>query len=124
MSFRDDLKDDLNIFVESEEFAKFVTLDGICLRAQVTGYTNQKSGNRNLNFEGLHGDFATLYFKTADYCNKKSRLPKRGETCWLDGVRFDVESCRDDCGIAKLELAAYRQNVLRPKPFRGANPYE
>ena len=90
MSFRDDLQTDLDIFVESEEFAQFVT----------------------------------LYFKTADYCGKKQRLPVHGEQIWLDGKRYDVESCEDQLGIAKLTLAAYRQNTLRPRPFRGANPYE
>ena len=124
MSFRDDLRDDLDIFVESEEFAQFVTVDGVYLRAQVNAHTAQKSGNSNLNFEGLHGDFVTLHFKSSDYCGKKQRLPRKGEQVWVDGARFDVESCEDQLGIAKLVLAAYRQNTLRPHPFRGANPYE
>lgn len=124
MSFRDDLRDDLNVFVESEEFAEFVTLDGIYLRAQVNAHTAQKSGNEKYNFEGLHGDFVTLHFKTADYCGKKQRLPRHGEQVWVNNVRYDVESCEDQLGIAKLVLTAYRQNTLRPHPFRGANPYE
>lgn len=124
MSFRDDLKRDLDIFVESEEFAEFVTLDGIYLRAQVNAHTAQKSGNETRNFEGLHGDFVTLHFKTADYCGKKSRLPRKTEQVWLNEKRYDVESCEDQLGICKLVLAAYRQNTLRPHPFRGANPYE
>lgn len=124
MSFRDDLKDDLDIFVESEEFAEFVTLDGIYLRAQVTAYNSQKSGNRQLNFEGLYGDFVTVYFKTADYCNKKARLPRKNEQVWLNNVRFDVESSENQSGIAKLTLSAYRQNTLRTAPYRGANPYD
>ena len=124
MSFRDDLQTDLDIFVESEEFAQFVTLDGIYLRAQVDSYTSQKSGNASLNFDALHGDFVTLYFKTADYCGKKKRLPVHGEQIWLDGKRYDVESCEDQLGITKLVLAAYRQNTLRPRPFRGVSPYE
>lgn len=123
MSFRDDLQSDLDIFVESEEFAEFVTLDEIYLRAQVTSYTAQKSGNRQLNFPALHGDFVTIYFKTSDYIGKKERLPRHGEWIWLDGVRYDVESCTDQKGIARLELAAYRQNDLRPKPYRGADYY-
>lgn len=124
MSFRDDLKDDLNIFVESEEFARYVNIDGVFLRAQVSTYTDEKSANRSLNFEGLHGDFVTLYFKTCDYCNKKQRLPRKGEQAWINGQRFDVDFCQDQDGIAKVTLATYRQNVLRPRPFRGANPYE
>ncbi|MBR1645182.1 MAG: hypothetical protein IJ774_05435 [Selenomonadaceae bacterium] len=124
MSFRDDLQADLDIFVESEEFAQFVTLDGIYLRAQVDSSTAQKSGNASLNFDALHGDFLTLYFKTADYCGKKQRLPVHGEQIWMNEKRYDVESCEDQLGITKLTLAAYRQNTLRPRPFRGVSPYE
>ena len=124
MSFRDDLRDDLNIFVESEEFAQFVNVDGITLRAQVTNVTKKISGNETRNFEGLHGDFLTLFFKTADYVGKKSRIPRQGEQCFVDGVRYDVTRCFDELGITKLELSAYRQNTLRPHPYRGANPYD
>ena len=124
MSFRDDLKADLDIFVESEEFAEFVTLDGVTLRAQVTTSTQKMSGNETRNFDGLHGDFVTLFFKTSDYVGKKQRIPRQGEWCYFNGVRYDVTRCFDTLGITKLELSAYRQNTLRQHPYRGANPYE
>ena len=124
MTFRDDLAADLDIFVESEEFAQFVTLDGVTLRAQVRRSTDQKSGSASLNFDGLHGDFTTLFFKTADYCGKKERLPRHGEWAFFDGKRYEVVHSEDELGITKLTLSAYRQNTLRPQPYRGANPYE
>ena len=124
MNFKDDLRDDLNIFVDSDEFAQFVKLDGITLRAQVTASTQKASGTASLNFEGLHGDFVTLFFKTADYCGKKQRIPRQGEQCWFNDMRYDVVRCFDTLGITKLELSAYRQNTLRQHPYRGANAYE
>ena len=124
MTFRDDLAADLDIFVCSDEFAQFVTLDGVTLRAQVRVSTDKKSGNETFNFDGLHGDFTTLFFKTADYLGKKERLPRHGEWVTFDGKRYEVVHSEDELGITKLTLTAYRQNTLRPNPFRGANPYE
>ena len=112
-TFKDDLKEDLSVFVEVDEFGEMATIDGVTLAAQITVQTHKKSGIESRNYDGLHGDFVTAYFKTADYTAVKERIPRQGEWCIINGKRYDVLTSADDLGITKLECAAYRQNTLR-----------
>ena len=72
--------------------------------------TAEKSGRLQETFEGLHGDFVELYFKTAEYAG---RLPVQGEWCYVDGRRYEVCSSEDELGMSHITLAAYRQSVMR-----------
>ena len=111
--FKEMLQADLAIFINLEEFSEEITLDGVTLPAQITTSTKEKSARLSENFQGLHGDFITVYFKTADYCAARKRLPNYGEYVILNGKRYVVESSSDEGGIAKLVLSSYRQNSLR-----------
>ena len=111
--FKDEIKKDLDVFVEDEEFAEEIELDGVKLTGQVISHTAEKSGRLQETFDGLHGDFITLYFKTDDYCSARKRIPREGEWAMINGKRYDVMNAADELGITRLICSAYRQNVLR-----------
>lgn len=140
--FKDDVEEDLGVFVDVTEFGELCWVDGVLLRAQViTGtsenrrpenesyagahgsLTLERTRRQNKHYAGLHGDYTIIYFPTAVYCRKKERLPRNGEYIHINGRRFDVVNSRDEQGMAKILATAYRQNTLRDKPFvRGDAP--
>ena len=111
--FKDILLSDLATFINLEEFSEEITIDGLTLPAQITTSTKEKSARQSENFQGLHGDFVTVYFKTSDYIQTRKRLPVYNEYVIMNGKRYVVESSSDECGIARLILSSYRQNPLR-----------
>ena len=119
MTFKEILPSDNENILQLDEFARWVKIDGVILRAVAEKSTAQKSGNLKLNYKGLMGDFLTLYFRTSDYIGKRERLPRYGERVkvysdeWACDKLFNVVSCADELGICTLTLDAYRQNTLR-----------
>ena len=114
MTLKDDIAADIrDVFINLTEFSDWHTVDGVIIACQVSHWTADKSNRQNENYGGLMGDFTTLHFKTADYTGKRERLMRHGEQCYFDGRRYDVVSVKDDMGVAKVVLSAYRQNVLR-----------
>ena len=106
MSFREQVADDIgNVFLNDAEFAEIHTLDGVELLAVVsTNQTRQRSNLQQRNFDGLHGDWATVNIRKEDF----PRVPKQGENIRLDGKAYKVAECRDIMGMLRLSLAAYR----------------
>ena len=115
--FKDDIADDIATFVSCKEFAELTEIDGVLLPCQIMDYTAEKSGRQNENYAGLHGDFVTIFFPTAPYVKKRERLPRNGEWIMVAGKRYDVISVKDELGVTQIICAAYRQNVLRQRPF-------
>ena len=113
MSFKDDVRADLPTFVEVTEFGELATIDGVILWAQIIPWTAEKSSRQNENYDGLFGDYVTIYFQTEPYVKKRKRLPAQGQWVYVNGKRYDVRSCRDELGITKLICAAYRQGSAR-----------
>ena len=117
MKFKDLIEEDAGAIFEIEEFAEYVMVDGVILKASLNVNTDKISGNQSLNFDGLHGDFAILYFKTIDYTKKRKRIPKQGEYVYIEQKgkrkRYTVMSAEDDLGVTALKLTAYRQDTLR-----------
>ena len=106
MSFREQVEADIgNVFLNLDGFAEMHNLDGTELPAVVsTSKTRPKSGSVGRNYDGLHGDFATVNIRKADF----PRIPKQGENIRLDGKRYTVEECRDNMGMLHMVLTAYR----------------
>lgn len=119
MTFKEILPSDNENILMLDEFAEYVKINDVILKAVVEKSTAQKSGNMKLNFKGLMGDFVTLYFRTSDYNGKRERVPRHGERVkvysdeWACDKLFNVVSCQDELGICTLVLDAYRQNTLR-----------
>lgn len=113
MSFKDAIKADLDIFVETEEFAEEVLIDGIKCRAQWLSHTADKSNRQTETFAGLYGEFSELFFMTEPYLAEHKKLPHRGDTVLVNGERYEVTKAEDELGILHLILSSYRSN--RPR---------
>lgn len=118
MTFKDDLREDKYVFLNVDEFAELAWVDGVLMRYQITHYTGDKSNRQNETFEGLHGDFTTIYFDAETYIGKRTRLPRNGEWIYVNGKRYDVVSVKNEMGVAKVVCTAYRQNTLREPQYR------
>ena len=113
--FKDVIGIDAAVIMNVTEFAEFLTIDGVTIACQFVPSSDKMSGMSSRNFEGLSGDFATLYFKTADYVNKRKRkIPAQGEYVYLEakGIkkRFEVLRSEDELGVTALTISSYRQN--------------
>ena len=119
LNFRDFLKqDNQNIFINLKEFGEYAEIDGVTLQVQVQFRTERYSALQSQDYDTLHGDFVKIFFRTADYCGKRERLPFQGEICHINGKRFKVLTCKDEMGITRLVVSSYRQEQLRQKPFQ------
>ena len=113
MHFKELLEEDNAAVVDISEMAEWVEVDGVIFAAQKVQSTGRFTTAGFKKYEGLHGDFLTLYFRTKDYCKKRERLPREGEYIFYNGKRYTVMSCGEEHGIAKLTVQSYRQNTLR-----------
>ena len=115
--FKDLLETDAAAIMSVTEFAEYLTVDGVVLACQFVPSTAEKSSVKSENFGGLYGDFATLYFKTKDYTNKRKRLPRQGEFVILSArkakKRYEVVEVEEELGVTCLTLSSYRQNTMR-----------
>ena len=96
------------------EFAEYLKIDGVILACQFVPSTEKMSGVESKNYGGLYGDFAEIYFKTADYQKKRGKkIPVQGEFIYLEvrGIkkRFEVISSEDELGVTCLKISTYRQ---------------
>lgn len=113
MSFKDAIYADLDIFVETDEFAEIISVDGIELAAQVLKHTEEKSQRLQEQFDGLHGDFVTIYFKAEPFLAARGKLPAKGDWILIDNRRYDVAFSQEELGIIKVVANACRQQVPR-----------
>ena len=113
MTFKDDLAEDKYTFLNVNEFSELATVDGVLMKCQISHWTAEKSNRLTETFDGLHGDFTTIYFDADVYIKKRQRLPRNGEQIYVNSKRYDVVSVKNEMGIAKIVCSAYRQNVLR-----------
>lgn len=113
MTFKEVIAADLDIFVETDEFAAVVNIDGINCRAQWLSHTADKSNRQTETFAGLYGEFSELFFKTEPYLEQHKKLPHRGDTVLVNGERYEVTKAENELGIMHLILSSYRSN--RPR---------
>lgn len=106
MTFREQVAADItDVFLNLDEFAETHTLDDTELLAVVSRDSSTKrSGISSRNYDGLHGDFATVNFRAEDF----ARRPKQGENIKLDGHLYKVDTCNVSMGMVTLKIGAYR----------------
>lgn len=115
-----------NVFINLNEFAEYVEIDGVILRAQVQYSSEKAAGLKMRMFEAvrgelmqpLHGDYVKMFFRTADYLGKRERLPYQNEYCHVNKKKYKVVSSKNEMGITRLILSDYRQEQLRERPFQ------
>ena len=110
--------DNQEVFIDVNEFAEYVDVDGVLLQGQIQYRTERKSALQSETYETLHGDYLKVFFRTKDYCGKRERLPAQGETVHVNGKRYQVLTSKDEMGITRLVVSAYRQVQLRQSPVR------
>ena len=110
--------DNRQVFLNLNEFAEWVEVDGVLMKCQVQYHTEKASTLKTETFDTLHGDYVKIFFRTADYCGKRERLPYQGEYVRVNGKRYKVQKCTDEMGITRLAVSDYRQEQLRQKPFQ------
>ena len=108
MRFRKAIDEDLEIFVNLEEFGEEHEINGQIIPCVFQRLTKEKSGNESRNFDGLHGDFMTLHFRTILI----DPLPHEGESIRIDGKRFTIDNVEDMIGMTRLILSSYRGRGL------------
>ena len=105
--------DNEEVFLDLNEFAEYVDIDGTVLKAQVQYRTERKSALQDENFDALHGDWAKIFFKTADFLAKNERLPAQGNYVHINKKMYRVITCKDEMGITRLQVSGYRQEQPR-----------
>lgn len=112
------LREDIETFLNLDEFAEIITLNGVALKAIVESSTAEiprpvRSSDRlrlHSSSPPLIGEHLTIHFKAADYLREKERLPRQSEACRVNGNLFHVISSAAEYGLATLELQAERMN--------------
>ena len=118
MNFKDCLQADVATFINLDEFAETVDINGEFVSAVIsrnsapslTEYTKKKQINPAFHRQ-LEGRFITLYVKAADL----KKPPKNGDFVTIDAQRYSVRSCSGDCNVLKLECAADTDRPSLPK---------
>lgn len=106
MSFRDQVASDIDrVFINPDEFAELHTINGEEVLAVVSkDETKKRSRISSRNYDGLHGDFATVNVKK----ELLKAIPANGQNFKLDGKLYKVDKCTDNMGLLTIELAIYR----------------
>ena len=113
MTFKDILHSDFETFLNLDEFAEVVELNGKNIPAVLikstgkssTGYTVKKQLDSTRHANILHGNFFTVYFKS---CGNF----KAGSNVILNGKKYRISESVDAQGITKLILAADEQSKI------------
>ena len=120
------LAQDLNIFVNADEFGEMVKLDGQDISAVVNYSTAESSGESPGNFMGkkpkLHAYNLlnynlTIYFKACDY---EGRIPRQSEFVQYEGRRLKVLESIVIEGLVRLKCTTDAMNTpKKPNVFEG-----
>lgn len=99
---KNQIKNDVDNVIFSD-FGEMHSIDGKVVEAIVEKDTSKLMSDRFRNgFDGVYESFLMIHVRTADLL----RLPPEGETITVDGIRYNVISSTDDCGLAILTVGA------------------
>ena len=109
MSFKDDVKTDLNsVFFNLQELTGYHVLDGVILQCAVRDYTEQMTGRLSDQYNELHGEHLVIQFRAEDFLRKHERLPHERERLTFDDRRYTVEHAENEYGCCRYTLTSYR----------------
>ncbi len=107
MGFKEQVENDINVFLNLDEFAEIHNLNGIECPAVATD-DSTRSHNKVLGgsrfTDGLHGDSVRLQVRTSDL----PAIPVQGTNFKYDGKLYKVASCTNNMGVLNISLMAYR----------------
>lgn len=94
-----------NVFLNQDEFAEVHNINGKDIVCVMSVYkTQSKSAKASSNFDGLHGNQATINLKKSDL----STVPAQGQNIHVDGKLYKVTACRDNMGMLTIMIGGYR----------------
>lgn len=103
-AFKDALSEDLDTFINEDEFADEHDVDGVTIKAVFQGLSTKetltKQTGTSVEFDGVHGQTFVLHAKTDD-------MPEHvvdGNAISIDGEIYRVASSTEDLGITTLIL--------------------
>ena len=104
MNFKDALAQDLATFINLEEFAEEVEINGAKLQAVVTRTSNKTASSFTVKNQispirhaRLSGDFLIVYVRSCDL-----KTPRNGDFINVNGRRYKVESAEVLHGLLKI----------------------
>lgn len=102
-TLRDDLYDDIDAFLEPEEFAETVNFNG----TDVVGSLEQVA-SQEYNESGSVGYAEPLFKKSYRLFVRESEfapdMPRTGDRVKVNGLRMVVISCKPEFGVLTVEL--------------------
>lgn len=105
MNFKDQLKKDLDIFINPTEFADIHVLDGKQVSVVVDSESfNEFSGTVEMEnaMQGIYQSAITIHVKTADY-----EKPEVGYRLELDGQYYYVTGVSESFGLLSINLMSH-----------------
>lgn len=136
MTFKESMAQDLNVFLDLDEFGEIIEIDEVKLPAIIIKHTgDQKLADIAHKHEGyyihpdLHGtvligNFITVYFKTLDYVKERGRIPKHTEFTRINGTRYKVNESSEEFGMTKLICSTDSMNTPKYSAPRLPGLYE
>ena len=107
MGFKEQLENDIGVFLNLDEFAEIHNLNGIECPVVATDDSTRahaKVAGGARSTDGLHGDSVRLQVRTADLPS----IPVQGTNFKYDGKLYKVASCTNNMGVLNISLMAYR----------------
>ena len=103
MKLRDYIYHDVNVFLNTDEFADLHDIDGQMIKALIdSDILNEYSNDKTEMYDGVYRGEIALYVKESDL----NYRPVRGQIMRLDGNIYTVKKCADDMGIFRITLEA------------------
>jgi len=103
MKLRDYIYHDVNVFLNTDEFADLHDIDGQMIKALIdSDILNEYSNDKTEMYDGVYRGEIALYVKESDL----NYRPVRGQIMRLDGNIYTVKECADDMGVFCITLEA------------------
>ncbi|WP_372713338.1 hypothetical protein [Ilyobacter sp.] len=101
MSFKEMIAEELDIFLDLDEFGEEINIDGTTFTAIKSTGTEDITGAYDEELkEGVYKKVTTLYIKTSDIQD----IYEQGKKVELDGLPYTVYSSDDQDGITEIKL--------------------
>mgnify|MGYP003595103802 CR=1 FL=1 len=106
MTFKEQLQEDEDIFINADEFAEDHEIQGKTCRAVVEGLTLKESliktqaGSQAENYGTPASTTRIIHCKKTDL----DEVPEAGIRFTLDGMEYTVKNANDELGIVTIEL--------------------
>lgn len=108
MSFKEQIKSDLSVFFNLDEFAEIHNINGVDMPAVIDKDALQDRPRLSEEFyhisEGVFIDSITLFVRLSDL----GKRPVVGQDLKVDGRKYYVVSCNEMDGVLEIGLEAYR----------------